>query len=53
MKRIITLVVLALILSACSQPATSTPTLPAPVTARAAHAQRAGCFCARLHGRFT
>src|SRR5271157_2851376 len=32
MKRIIALVVLALILSACSQPVTLTPTLPAPVT---------------------
>src|ERR1700690_590018 len=33
MKRIIALVVLALILSACSQPATLTPTPPEPVTA--------------------
>ena len=33
MKRIIALVVLVMILSACSQPATSTPTMSAPVTA--------------------
>ncbi len=32
MKQIVTLVVLVLILSACAQPATLTPTLPAPVT---------------------
>ena len=52
MRRIITLVVLALILSACSKPATPT-SIPSTATRAghggAANTQRAGCFRACLH----